>query len=170
MTRSIPLPALVLAALACAKQPQISPEQARREFTTAASREQVVQTAISALSDMNFSSYAIGSDGTVLLSARYRNPGRPISAELGVITVRGTKLSHRALLETLFYKPARYWTEINITVADMPDSTHVTIVPSRYFSVGRRAPRQPEPVTEIEVEMSLQLARSIERSLSKSNS
>lgn len=165
MTRSIPLLALVLAALACAKQPQITPEQASTEFTTAASREQVVEAARAALRDMRFSSYTVGSDGTVVI------PGRTISPELGVITIRGRKLSHRAEVGTLAYKVGpMYWTVINITVADMPDSTHVTIVPRRYFSVHSRARRQPEPVTEIDVEMSLRLAKSIERRLSKSNS
>jgi hypothetical protein len=163
MTRSIPVPALVLAALACAKQPQISPEQARREFTTAASREQVVEAARAALRDWGFSSHAVGSDGTVVI------PGRPISAELGAITVHGEKVSHREVGE-FPYSGSMYRTVIDMTVVEVGDSTRVTIVPTRYFSPNRWAPRHPEPVGDIEVEMSLRLAKSIEKALSKNNS
>jgi len=163
MTRSIPLLALVLAALACAKQPQISPEQASREFTTAASREQVVEAARAALRDWGFPSYAVGSDGTVVI------PGTTISPELGAITVHGDKASHREL-GNFAYSGRISWTVIDITVVEAADSTHVTIVPTRYFSINRWAPRHPEPVGEIEVEMSLRLAKSIEKALSKNNS
>lgn len=164
MTRSITLLTATLAALACAKQPQITPEQASREFTTAASVEQVVEAATAALRDMQFYSHATRSDGTVVI------PGRTISAEPGVITVHGEKVSHREVGTLVYYIGRIYWTVIDITVVEVADSIHVTIVPRREFSVHRRAARHSEPLSELEVALTLQLAKSIERALSKSNS
>jgi len=83
--------------------------------------------------------------------------------------VHGEKVSQREV-GNFAYSGRISWTVIDITVVGVADSTHVTIVPTRYFSINRWAPRHPEPASEIEVEMSLRLAKSIEKALSKNNS